>query len=101
MIDIINEKRLLQFTIALVCLVPLSAGLMGILEGTQFIAGDSINMDSHFRYMSGLLLGISLGFLSAIRNIEHHTMRIRLLTIIVVIGGCGRLVGIFLFINSV
>ncbi len=91
-----HEKKLLQVIMALACLVPLSAGLSGLLRGADFLGGGSIDLDSHFRYLSGLLLGIGLGFLSAISRIEHHTLRIRLLTTIVVIGGIGRLLGFFI-----
>jgi len=96
MLSLSNEKKLLQAIIALACLVPLSAGLIGILRGAELLGGGTIDMDSHFRYLSGLLLGIGLGFLSAIPNIERQAIRIRLLTIIVVIGGSGRLAGFFL-----
>lgn len=49
--------------------------------------------DGHFRYLSGLLLGIGLGFWSTLSAIEHRTARFRLLAAIVVIGGLGRLIG--------
>jgi hypothetical protein len=47
--------------------------------------------DSHFRYLSGLLLGLGLGFWSTIPRIEANGTRFRLLTFPVVIGGLGRL----------
>jgi len=96
MLSLSNEKKLLQIVIVFACLIPLSAGLTGILRGAALFGGGNIDMDSHFRYLSGLLLGIGLGFLSAVPRIETQTLRIRLLTIIVVIGGIGRLVGLFL-----
>jgi hypothetical protein len=54
-------------------------------------AGD---LDSHFRYLSGLLLAVGLGFLSTIPRIETHGGRFRLLTGIVVMGGIGRLLSL-------
>jgi hypothetical protein len=51
-------------------------------------AGD---LDSHFRYLSGLLLAVGIGFVSTIPRIETHGGRFRLLTGIVVVGGIGRL----------
>lgn len=87
------EKRLLQVTIALACIVPVSAGLGGVFRGAPLLGGGTMDMDSHFRYLSGLLLGIGLGFFSSIPNIERQSTRIRLLTLIVVIGGIARLMG--------
>ncbi|HEY1934338.1 MAG TPA: DUF4345 family protein [Acetobacteraceae bacterium] len=88
------EKRALQCAIALGSLVPISAGAAGVLMGprmlshTAVVAGD---LDSHFRYLSGLLLGIGLAYVSTIPAIETRQQRFRLLTVIVVVGGLGRL----------
>ena len=59
--------------------------------------GDSGDLDSHFRYLSGLLLGIGIGFVSTISRIETQGQRFLLLTGIVVAGGIGRLLAIPLF----
>ena len=96
MLKLQTEKRLLQTIIILACIVPVSAGLAGMLGGAAFFGGGNIDLDSHTRYLSGLLLGIGLGFLSAVPKIEMHRPRIGLLTSIVVIGGFGRLLGLFL-----
>jgi hypothetical protein len=50
--------------------------------------------DSHFRYLSGLLLAIGLGFWSTIPNLPLHAPRFRLLTAIVVLGGLARLLAL-------
>ncbi len=52
--------------------------------------------DSHFRYLSGLLLGIGIAFATTIPGIERHTTRFRVLTGIVVVGGAGRLMSLLL-----
>jgi len=96
MLPVSSEKKLLQVVIAIACFVPLSAGLCGIIRGSGWLSAGTVNLDSHFRYLSGLLLGIGVGFISIIPRIERHTERIRLLTMIVVIGGSGRLLGLFL-----
>lgn len=96
MCSLLNKKILLQAVVALACLVPLSAGFSGVLRGAEFLGGGTVDLDSHFRYLSGLLFAIGLGFLSVIPRIERHTARMRLLTMIVIIGGIGRLLGIFL-----
>jgi hypothetical protein len=88
------ERRLLQGAVALACLVPLLAGSVGVIHGTAMLHGVTENvppdLDSHFRYLSGLLLGIGLGFVSCIPGIERKTGRFRLLALLVVVGGLGR-----------
>ncbi|HYF56847.1 MAG TPA: DUF4345 domain-containing protein [Salinarimonas sp.] len=89
-----RERRWLQGAVALGCLVPLSAGFSGVLMGPA-LTGDTATGagDSHYRYLSGLLLGIGLMFVSTIPAIETKGARFRLLTAIVVIGGLGRALG--------
>jgi Domain of unknown function (DUF4345) len=86
------ERRALQTTIAILALVPIGAGLAGAIQGPSMIgAGTSdIALDSHFRYLSGLLLGIGLAFWGMIPSIEKHRARFLLLTAIVFIGGLAR-----------
>jgi hypothetical protein len=90
------ERRLLQITIALAGFVPVGAGLLGGLLGSA-MTGDpaaSISIDSHIRYLSGLLLGIGLAFWECIPQIEQRGSRIRVLTAIVFLGGLMRLIGV-------
>ena len=92
------ERRLLQIAAALACMVPLLAGGAGMLEGPPFLRGveDAVptDLDSHFRYLSGLLFAIGLAFASCIPAIERKTARFRLLALIVFVGGLGRLLGL-------
>jgi hypothetical protein len=92
-----RERKLLQQAIAIAATIPVAAGLYGVLFG-QALTGDavSISAESHFRYLSGLLLGIGLCFWSTLPSIENQTGRFRLLTLLVVIGGLGRLIGLAL-----
>lgn len=86
------EKRALQVAVALGCLVPMGGGARGMWLGPQMAgAAGTADLDSHFRYLSGLLLGIGLAYLTAIPRIEQHSLRFRILTAIVVAGGLGRL----------
>ncbi len=67
------EKRLFQLAIFLGGFVPVLAGLDGALRGTRFIGtwpGQAA--DSHFRYLSGLLLGIGLIMWGCIPTIERR-----------------------------
>ncbi len=90
-----RERKLLQQTVAIVATVPVATGLYGVLFG-QALTGDavSISAESHFRFMSGLLLGVGLCFWSTLRGIEAKTDRFRFLTLLVAIGGLGRLIGL-------
>ncbi len=54
------------------------------------------SLDSHFRYLSGLLLAIGLGYWSTIPRIELAGGRFALLTLIVVCGGFFRAVGLLI-----
>lgn len=86
------EKRALQVAVALGCLVPIGGGARGIWLGPQMAgAAETADLDSHFRYLSGLLLGIGLAYLASIPRIEQLSLRFRILTAIVVVGGLGRL----------
>jgi hypothetical protein len=75
------------------------AGLVPVLAGA-WGAGDPGALDlisalpqtvTHAAYLSGLLLGIGLGFWSCIPAIENKTGRFTLLTLLVVLGGLARL----------
>jgi len=92
-------KTALQCAIAVAVLVPILAGAAGMMAGPAMMGLDhavASDLDSHYRYLSGLLLGIGLAFAASIPNIERNGRRIRLLAGIVVIGGAGRLYAVFL-----
>ncbi len=89
--------RSLQVAVTLGSLVPIGAGAAGMLLGPGMVGAaivGSTDLDSHFRYLSGLLLAIGLGYVSTIPRIETHGSRFRLLTGIVVLGGVGRLLSL-------
>ena len=87
------EKRMLQAAIAIASLVPIGAGGAGMVLGPSLtgVTAGPADLDSHFRYLSGLLLGIGLGFASTLPGIEARGGRFGLLVAIVVVGGLGRL----------
>jgi uncharacterized protein DUF4345 len=89
------ERRLLQIAVAIAGLVPVGAGLDGVLRGADLLhVAAAMPEDSHVRYLSGLLLGIGLAFWLSIPRIESHGARFRLLAAIVVLGGCARLLAL-------
>ena len=89
------ERRLLQIVIAVAALVPLAAGAAGVLRGPEMLAGVAapvaIDLDSHYRYLSGLLLGIGLVFVACIPAIERHGSVVRAAGAVVIAGGLARL----------
>ena len=93
-----SERRLLQIAVALACLVPLAAGAAGVAESAGMLSGVGpplpTDLDSHFRYLSGLLLGIGLAFAACVPWIERCGAAFRLLTFVVLVGGLARLLSL-------
>lgn len=92
------ERRLLQICVGLACVVPLAAGLQGVIESAAMAKGAQqpvpVDLDSHFRYLSGLLLGIGIAFAACIPAIERRGALFRSLALIVVVGGLSRLISL-------
>jgi len=87
-----RERTLLQVAVALTCLLPLVAGTIGIVRGAAWLQpSPATDLDSHFRYLSGLFLVMGLGFVSCIPRIDRKTMRMRVLGLMVFAGGLARL----------
>ncbi len=85
------QRRLLQLVVVLGGIVPVGGGLLGMVQGGAMFGGAAgPALDSHVRYLSGLLCGIGLLFWSAVPGIERQTARIRLLVFLVVVGGLAR-----------
>ncbi len=95
-----NERRWLQIAVALAALVPLGAGLAGMIFGASFLGWldeatfDGRALDSHIRYLSGLLFGIGVAFLVMVPRIETYGHTFTLLALIVFVGGLARLAGL-------
>jgi hypothetical protein len=91
------QLRSLQLTVGILSFVPVSAGLagaiygIGVFEPSSWLGHDT---DSTGRYLSGLLLGIGLAFLTTVPAIASQGARFRLLTLIVFVGGLARLGGV-------
>ncbi len=94
-----RERGYLQRTVALAASLPVAAGLYGVLTGIDGIGTNptvNVSADSHFRYLSGLQTGIGLLFLTCVPGIEGKTTLFRFLTLVVVLGGLARLLGLAL-----
>ena len=89
-----GEKRALQAVVAVLALIPTLTGSAGILLGPDFLRLDPpwpADLDSHFRFLSGVFLGVGIGFYSCIPRIEGKTGRFRLLAALTIAGGVARL----------
>lgn len=93
----ITEKRLLQAAIALGGAFSLIVAVLSVTQGVHILTpGEiptNINLDSHFRYLSGIFLGVLVGIYSCVPRIEHRAARFRLLGACIVCGGLARLGG--------
>ena len=93
----IGSLRALQWAVAIGSAVPVAGGLAGIIHGPLMIPGPAqytYAFDSHWRYLSGLLLAIGLGFWSTIPKIAQRGEPFRLLAGLVFVGGLARLVSL-------
>lgn len=89
-----SRKLPLQIAVAILSLIPLSVGAMGVLLGPDWLGLDPpwpASLDSHLRYLSGIFLAGGIAFASTIPRIERHTDRFRLLAALVIAGGFARL----------
>ena len=89
-----TSRRLLQVVVAIACLVPLLTGGVSILRGPAMFGRPPVipvDLDSHFRYISGIFFGLGLAFTTCVPAIERKGARFRLLGMMVVCGGLARL----------
>ncbi len=88
---------MLQVVIAVLALIPTVTGAAGVLLGPDFLRPDPqwpADLDSHFRFLSGMFLAIGIGFFFTVRGIETRTGRFRLLAALVFTGGLARLLSL-------
>ncbi len=91
------QRRLLQIVIAVLALLPILAGLAGAALGPAFMHAQPpapIDLDSHFRFLSAVLLAIGIGWWSCIPHIERKAGRLRLLAALTFVGGLARLLSL-------
>jgi hypothetical protein len=92
------ERRLLQILVAIACLVPLGMGSASVIHGIAILKGAPVpvppDLDSHFRYLSGIFLVLGIAFATCVPRIEVKGPRFRLLGAMVIGGGLARLVSL-------
>ena len=82
---------------ALGCLSPLVIGGLGIVRGPAAFGhpqGIPHDLDSHFRYLSGIFFATAFAFAGCIPAIEAKGSRFRLLGALIVTGGLARAVSL-------
>jgi len=90
------EKRLLQAVVGMACVVPLVTGGLSILRGPAWMAHAPmpVDLDSHFRYISGIFFAVGVAFATCVPGIENKGPRFRLLGALVIAGGLSRVVSL-------
>lgn len=91
------EKRALQLVLALVLVLPFTAAVASVAMGPGYLGAGPApapDLDSHFRYVSGIFLAMLVGYASCIPAIERKGPRLRLLVALTVAGGLARLVSL-------
>ncbi len=102
-------KRILQIILAIIGLIALITGALGIVAGMTTNFGDfygvSVNpriegniiLDSNLRYFSGLWFGVGLILFWMIPSIERQKLVFRLMAGMIFIGGVGRVISMLSF----
>lgn len=91
------HRIVLKAAVSLSALVPISNGILGIVKGPAMLENSircSLPLDSHYRYLSGLPLGMGILLMRNLPNIEHNGSDLRRVTTLIFIGGLGRLYGL-------
>lgn len=92
------EKRALQLILLALSLSPLGIGAWGALAGPHAMgganAGAATDAASHFRYLSGVFLGLGVMLLACIPRIERESRLFGFICLAVVLGGAARALGV-------
>jgi hypothetical protein len=92
-----GEVLALQIVVAALAMIPTATGAAGLVFGPVFLGSEApwpVDLDSHFRFLSGVFLAIGLSFLSTVPRIRERTARFRLLAALLFVGGLARLVSL-------
>jgi len=95
--DRISGKTALQIVVAVLAATPVVVGIEGILSGPGFLHAIPpwpVDLDSHFRFLSGLFLAVGIAWYSCVPDIETKTERFRLLAACTFAGGLARLLSL-------
>jgi len=93
------NKRNLQIATAILALVPIITGLIGLtgLNDPLYAALNlprDATLDSNLRFYSGVWLGVGLAAAWIVPRIERETTLFRALWLMIFLGGLGRLLSL-------
>ena len=84
----------LQIILGILSLIPAIVSILGITQGVVRFIPDSVtaNFDSHYRYLTGYYLSLSLLVWWIIPQIEKHKTVLRIVCGGIFFGGIGRII---------
>jgi hypothetical protein len=94
------SRRPLQVATAVVAAIPVTTGGLALFYGVRSplyqVAGDCVTplLDSNFRFLAGLWVGVGLAACWLIPRIERETTLFRAIWVAIFLGGVGRLVSL-------
>ncbi len=98
------HKRILQVILAVISLILILTGVLGIVAGITDDLGNfygvnvspstegNVILDSNLRFYAGLSVGLGLILLWTIPSIERQKLVFRLMAGMIFIGGLGRVI---------
>ncbi|GHD19570.1 DUF4345 domain-containing protein [Tianweitania populi] len=93
-----QQRRLFSILVAIFALIPVAAGLAGLLLGPRFLGVQApwpADLGSHFRFLSGIFLAMGVVWWSCLADLQNTRGRFRLLALLTICGGLARLVSLF------
>ena len=84
----------LQIILGILSLIPAIVSILGITQGAVRFIPDSVTVDfdSHYRYLTGYYLSLSLLVWWIIPQIEKHKTLLRIICGGIFFGGIGRII---------
>jgi hypothetical protein len=92
------ERLLFTIIVALLALVPVSAGLSGVVLGPDFLRVEPpfpADLGSHLRFLSGIFLAFGISWWLCLWDLDRSASRFRLLGVLTICGGLARLLSLF------
>lgn len=97
MID--NSPRLFRIIVAILALIPISAGGAGVMYGLSFpgfvVVTANADAASHFRFLSGIFLAMGLAYWTVAIDLGNWLSRFQLLAALTIAGGVARGASLF------
>ena len=88
----------LQIVLGILSIIPMLVSILGITQGSGRLLPENLitaNFDSHYRYITGYYISLSLIAWWIIPQIEKHTTILRIICGSIFMGGIGRLLSMF------